>query len=69
MDEAVRFCVTTLGVDLGETLRMASLYPAQFLRVDHDLGRMGAGFRANLVHLTDALAVTRTWIDGEASPL
>jgi N-acetylglucosamine-6-phosphate deacetylase len=69
MDEAVRFCVTTLGVDLGETLRMASLYPAQFLRVDHDLGRVGAGFRANLVHLTDALAVTRTWIDGEASPL
>jgi N-acetylglucosamine-6-phosphate deacetylase len=69
MDEAVRFCVTTLGLDLGEALRMASLYPARFLRVDHDLGRVGAGFRANLVHLTDALAVTRTWIDGEASPL
>jgi N-acetylglucosamine-6-phosphate deacetylase len=68
MDEAVRFCVTSLGIDLAEALRMASLYPAAFLKVDHELGRIAPGFRANLVHLTDALAVTRTWIDGEASP-
>jgi N-acetylglucosamine-6-phosphate deacetylase len=68
MDEAVRFCVAALGLDLAEALRMATLYPAQFLKVDHDLGRIAPGYRANLVHLTDALAVTRTWIDGEASP-
>lgn len=68
MDEAVRFCVTVLGLELGETLRMASLYPAQFLKIDREWGRASSGFRANLVHLTDALAVTRTWIDGEASP-
>ena len=67
MDEAVRFCVTVLGLDRGEALRMASLYPAQFLKVDDELGRVAPGFRANLVHLTDATAVTRTWIDGEAS--
>ena len=68
MDEAVRFCVTALGLDLAEALRMASLYPAAFLGVDRELGRIAPGFRANLVHLTDALAVTRTWIDGEAFP-
>jgi N-acetylglucosamine-6-phosphate deacetylase len=68
LDEAVRFCVAELGLDLAEALRMASLYPAAFLRADHELGRLAPGFRANLVHLTDALAVTRTWIDGEASP-
>lgn len=68
MDEAVRFCVTVLGLELGETLRMASLYPAQFLKIDREWGRASEGFRANLVHLTDALAVTRTWTDGEASP-
>jgi N-acetylglucosamine-6-phosphate deacetylase len=67
MDEAVQFCIVALGLDLAEALRMASLYPAQFLKVDRDLGRIAAGYRANLVHLTDALAVTRTWIDGEAS--
>jgi N-acetylglucosamine-6-phosphate deacetylase len=68
MDEAVRFCIAALGLDLAEALRMATLYPAQFLKVDHDLGRIAPGYRANLVHLTDTLAVTRTWIDGEASP-
>lgn len=68
MDEAVRFCVATLGLDLAETLRMAALYPAQFLKVAGELGRIASGYRANLVHLTDRLAVTRTWIDGEASP-
>jgi N-acetylglucosamine-6-phosphate deacetylase len=68
MDEAVRFCVTVLGLDLAEALRMASRYPAAFLRMDRELGRVAPGFRANLVHLTDMLAVTRTWIDGEASP-
>jgi N-acetylglucosamine-6-phosphate deacetylase len=69
MDEAVRFCVAILGLDLAEALRMAALYPARFLKIDGDLGRIGPGYRANLVHLTDALAVTRTWIDGEASSI
>jgi N-acetylglucosamine-6-phosphate deacetylase len=68
MDEAVRYCVDSLSLDLAEVLRMASLYPAAFLKVDHELGRIAPGYRANLVHLTDALAVTRTWIDGVASP-
>jgi N-acetylglucosamine-6-phosphate deacetylase len=67
MDEAVRFCVNVVGLDPAEALRMATQYPAQFLKVDRDLGRIAPGYRANLVHLTDALAVTRTWIDGEAS--
>ncbi len=28
MDEAVRYCVERLGLDLGQSLRMASLSPA-----------------------------------------
>jgi N-acetylglucosamine-6-phosphate deacetylase len=68
MDEAVRYCIGPLGLDLAEALRMASLYPAAFLKVDHELGRIAPGYRANLVHLTDHLAVTRTWIEGVASP-
>ncbi|WP_119387860.1 N-acetylglucosamine-6-phosphate deacetylase [Taklimakanibacter lacteus] len=67
MDEAVRYCVDQLGVDLAEALRMAALYPAAFLRKDRELGRILPGYCANLVHLTDDLAVERTWIDGVAS--
>ncbi len=68
MDQALRYCVEVLRVDLAEALRMASLYPAQFLKVDRELGRIAPSYRANLVHLTDALAVARTWIKGEVSP-
>lgn len=64
MDAAVRLAVGALAVSLPEALRMASLYPAQFLRLDHDRGRIAPSFRADLVLLDEALAVTRVWIDG-----
>lgn len=65
MDAAVRFAVQALALPLPEALRMASLYPAQFLRLDRDRGRIAPTFRADLVLLDDALAVTRVWIDGK----
>ncbi len=68
MDQAVRYCVEVLHVDLTEALRMAALYPAAFLGLDRELGRIAPGYRANLVHLTEDLAVTRTWIEGVVSP-
>jgi N-acetylglucosamine-6-phosphate deacetylase len=67
MDEALRYCVTVLKLDLAEALRMASLYPAAFLGRDRQVGRIAPDYRADLVHLTDDLAVTRTWIDGKSS--
>ena len=67
MDEAVRYCCRDLGLSLEEALRMASLYPAAFLKLDHELGRVAEGYRADLVHLDDALAVRETWIAGRSS--
>jgi N-acetylglucosamine-6-phosphate deacetylase len=64
MDVAVAYTVTHLGVALDEALRMASLYPAMFLRLDHRLGRLTAGFAADIVHLDDALAVRNLWVAG-----
>jgi N-acetylglucosamine-6-phosphate deacetylase len=43
---------------------MASLSPAAFLRLDHELGRIAPGYRANLVLLDQDLSVRSTWIDG-----
>ncbi|CAM5770203.1 N-acetylglucosamine-6-phosphate deacetylase [Labrys miyagiensis] len=64
MDGAVRYSVDNLGIDLGEALRMASLYPAQFLKLDRRRGRLAPGFRADLVHLDETLATRGVWIAG-----
>jgi N-acetylglucosamine-6-phosphate deacetylase len=65
MISAVRFMHRTIGVELGEALRMASLYPAQAMKVDADRGRFVKGARADIVHLTDGLDVGNVWIGGE----
>ena len=46
---------------------MASLYPAQFLRLDGSHGRIAPGCAADIVHLDAGLRVTRTWVFGEAT--
>ncbi len=66
MDRAIRYCVEELEVDLGEALRMASLYPAMFLGLDKNRGRIAPGTRADMVLLSDRLAVQGTWIGGVA---
>lgn len=65
MDQAVRYCVGTLGTGLAEALRMASLNPAHFLRRGDELGRIRTGHLASLVHLGDDLHVQQTWINGQ----
>ena len=66
MASAVRNAVSRLGVSLPDALRMASLHPAAFLKLDHELGRIAPGYRADLVLLDEKIAVQRTWIDGSS---
>ncbi|HTF95369.1 MAG TPA: N-acetylglucosamine-6-phosphate deacetylase [Cellvibrio sp.] len=65
MIDAVRLNTTWVGVELAESLRMASLYPAEYMQVDHYLGRIRESYRADLVHFTDDFQVTRTWVAGD----
>ena len=64
MASAVRNCVDLLGLPLEESLRMASLYPATFLGMGDRLGRLEAGYGADLVLLDAGLRVLDTWIGG-----
>ena len=64
MATAVRNTHAHLGVDLATALRMASLVPAGFLRLDFELGRIAPGYRASLVLLDGSLNISSTWIDG-----
>jgi N-acetylglucosamine-6-phosphate deacetylase len=67
MASAVRNAVQMLGLALPEAVRMASLHPAAFLGLQHDVGQIAPGLRANLVLSDDQLAVLETWIDGVAT--
>ncbi len=67
MASCVRNAVSLLGVSLPEAVRMASLYPAEFLGVSHEVGRIAPGYRANLVLADDKLNVLETWIDGQTA--
>ena len=68
VDRAVRFAVEHLHQPLAEALRMASLYPAQFLRLDAFRGRIAPGFFADMVLLGDDLSVRAAWIAGVVTP-
>jgi N-acetylglucosamine-6-phosphate deacetylase len=65
MASTVRNAVRLLGVTLPEAVRMASQYPAEFLGLGGELGRIAPGYRANLVLADDALDIKETWIDGQ----
>ena len=64
MAAAVRNSVSMLGLSVERALRMASTYPAAFMRLS-DRGRIVPGLRADLVLLTEDLAVTGTWTGGK----
>ena len=63
MAAAVRNSLGLLGLSMERALRMASTYPAAFMRLP-DRGRIAPGLRADLVLLTQALDVLGTWIGG-----
>ncbi len=64
MATAVRNSVQWLGVPLEEAARMASTYPAEFMGLGREYGRIEPGYRADLVLLDDGLRVRNTWIAG-----
>ena len=66
MATAARNSVHSLGVSLDEAVRMATAYPAEFLGLAHDRGRIVAGARADFVALDGDGLARRTWIGGRA---
>jgi N-acetylglucosamine-6-phosphate deacetylase len=64
MAASVRNAVEMLGLPLERAARMASTYPAEFLGLGHELGRIAPGYRANLVAMDDRFHVHDAWIDG-----
>jgi N-acetylglucosamine-6-phosphate deacetylase len=66
MASCVRNAVSILGVSLPEAVRMASQWPAEFLGLGQEYGRIAPGYRGNLVLADEKLNVLETWIDGRS---
>lgn len=64
MDRAVRNTVVAAGVPLADAVTAAATTPARLLGLD-DRGRLAVGARADLVALSEDLAVEATWVAGE----
>jgi N-acetylglucosamine-6-phosphate deacetylase len=64
MAAAVKYAVQQLDVSPGEALRMAALYPAQFL-AQPGRGRIVEGGQADLVLLNNGWQVEATWMNGQ----
>jgi N-acetylglucosamine-6-phosphate deacetylase len=67
MASCVRNAVSMLDLPLPEAVRMASLYPAQFLGLAHEKGRIAPGYRADFVLADEQMRVLDTWIDGRSA--
>ena len=68
MIEAIENSVKYVGIELDEALRMASLYPAKVIAMDHQLGSIEAGKVANLTIFTDHFKVMGTVVNGIYQP-
>ncbi len=55
MAKCVKNGVEKAGIPLSDALRMASLYPAQVMKLDHELGRIVPGYKAAFVVMNDKL--------------
>lgn len=64
MDRCVRTMVQEVGLSLREAIKLATVNPARFMRLDGDRGSLLPGKRADLVLLDDTLAVRMTIVGG-----
>ena len=65
MANAVRNCVNLLGMNLTDALAMASRAPAKALGLEKKLGRLAAGYRADMIAVDPIeVRVLKTWVAG-----
>ncbi|HKE42955.1 MAG TPA: N-acetylglucosamine-6-phosphate deacetylase [Steroidobacteraceae bacterium] len=64
MANAVRNSVRLLNLPLDEAARMAATYPAEFLGLSAERGRIAEGLRADFVELDEGLRVQQVWEGG-----
>ncbi|MDW6003632.1 N-acetylglucosamine-6-phosphate deacetylase [Vibrio mangrovi] len=64
MNEGIRLLIEQAEIPQEEAFRMATLYPAQAIGMDHQLGAIRPGLIANLTILDPAYQVINTLVNG-----
>lgn len=59
MKKALQNLVNHVGVELGEALRMCSLYPSRVAQKESELGRIEKGYKAKMVVLNEKMEVVK----------
>ncbi|MBC7903125.1 MAG: N-acetylglucosamine-6-phosphate deacetylase [Gemmatimonadaceae bacterium] len=63
MMNAVANCVQHAGIEIGEALRMGSLYPAKLAGMQQFAGRIKEGYEAKFVEFNDNFGVVNIYTD------
>ncbi|ALI99123.1 N-acetylglucosamine-6-phosphate deacetylase [Rufibacter tibetensis] len=64
MLQAVQNTVNMVGLEVDEAIRMATLYPAQVLKLEHKVGQLVPGAAANIVVMDQELQLQQVWVEG-----
>jgi N-acetylglucosamine-6-phosphate deacetylase len=65
MDVACRNWKMHTGASLVECFRVGSLNPSRALRMDHDIGSIAMGKKANLVVVNDEIQIQKVILEGD----
>lgn len=65
MVQAVKNCIDYCGLPLSTALQMATTYPAKLIKENGKIGELAIGAHANLLLLTNQLAIKNVFFKGE----
>lgn len=65
MLSSVRYAAAHFDITLDEAIRMATVYPAEAMRIGRRKGRIAPGYDADFLLLTPGFELKSTWIAGE----
>ena len=65
LENACRNMMTHTGYGLCHAIRMATLNPARLLGIDHEVGSLEAGKKANLILIDDTVCVRKVILQGD----
>lgn len=65
LDNACRNMMKHTGYSLCHAIRMATINPARLLGIDHKIGSLEPGKKANMIIIDDLIRIQKVFLEGE----